>query len=86
MQEKDFLMDEEKKLFERFSLALDSGIVNKHHGLLKELKVSISLELLLHVILPWLLLFNPLIASIWRTGYKFLSKWRPYPGNRLVYN
>ncbi|XP_074644094.1 transmembrane protein 143-like isoform X2 [Tubulanus polymorphus] len=39
MQEKDFLMEDEKKIFERFSLGIDGAVVNKYHGILQELKM-----------------------------------------------
>lgn len=40
IQEPIFLTDEEKKVFETFTLALDAAIVNQHRGLLTELKVE----------------------------------------------
>lgn len=41
MQRKDFLTKEELKVYEDFALSLDTAIVNKYHGVLQELKVSI---------------------------------------------
>ncbi len=41
MQEKNFLTEEELKKFEDFSIALDSAIVNKYHGILQDLKVHL---------------------------------------------
>ncbi|XP_060553523.1 transmembrane protein 143-like isoform X2 [Ruditapes philippinarum] len=38
MQKKDFLTQEELKVYEDFALALDTAIVNKYHGVLQELK------------------------------------------------
>lgn len=40
LQEPIFLTDEEKKLFETFYLALDGAVINRHRGLLTELKVG----------------------------------------------
>ena len=41
MEEKDFLTDEEKKLFPDFSTALDSALVTKYHPVLQDLKVKL---------------------------------------------
>jgi hypothetical protein len=43
MQKKDFLTQEELKVYEDFALALDTAIVNKYHGVLQELKVHCTL-------------------------------------------
>lgn len=42
LMEEDFLLESEKKQFEKFATALDAAIVNQYHGNLAELKVSQS--------------------------------------------
>lgn len=53
LQEPIFLTDEEKKLFETFSLVLDGAIINRHKGLLAELKVRLETVVLL-VAFKWI--------------------------------
>jgi hypothetical protein len=40
MQEEGVLIDAERKIFEKFALALDGALTNRYHGTLEELKVS----------------------------------------------
>ena len=42
MQEKNFLTEKEQKDFEKLALALDAAIINRHHDILQDLKVTFA--------------------------------------------